>query len=263
MSRFTPPFSLVSLYHNIQAKHINNELYETLRYPIDFAHTAVRMSKYTNQSQAAYANEMDPTQSSAQPTGAYKYTEEAPTSAVNDGEFTTTTNTSRLPHSSTTAGNTTAGPMGTSGGTLGGERVSSGDGMMGKIKGAAAAVHGTGEALRGAFNTSIDKMAGDVCSPYRLVFITQSYKQKVTSLQQAGVAKETQVQEKGLDQIRQRNFHPATTSGMTGQGTMGGSGGLTGTGAGGVVGNEARVPGGSSGDPKNAAMHDASMGRGI
>lgn len=108
------------------------------------------MSNYNNQSQAAYANEMDPTQSSAQPTGAY----------TNE----TTTNTTRLPHSSTTAGSTTAGPMGTSGGTLGGERVSSGEGIMGKMKGAAAAVHGTGEALRGAFNTSIDKMAGDVCS---------------------------------------------------------------------------------------------------
>lgn len=35
---------------------------------------------------------------------------------------------------------------------------------MGKIKGAAAAVHGTGEALRGAFNTSVDNMAGDVSS---------------------------------------------------------------------------------------------------
>lgn len=82
-------------------------------------------------------------------------------------------------------------------------------------------------------------------------------------MQQAGVAKEQQVQDKGLGQIRERSFHPATTSGMTGQGTMGGAGGSTGTGAGGVVGNEARVPGGSSGDPRNAAMHDASMGRGI
>ena len=50
---------------------------------------------------------------------------------------------------------------------------------------------------------------------------------------------------------------------MTGQGSMTGTGGLTGTGAGGVVGQDARVPGGSSGDSRNAAMHDASLGRQI
>lgn len=75
-------------------------------------------------------------------------------------------------------------------------------------------------------------------------------------------------QEKGLAEIRERSFHPSnttasTTSGMTGQGSMTGTGGLTGTGAGGVVGHEERVPAGSSGDPRNAAMHDASIGRQI
>lgn len=106
------------------------------------------------QSTAAYTNEMDPSQSTTGPTAPYTST-----------ETTTTTHTSRAPHSSTAAGNTTAGPFATSGGTVGNERVESGQGMMGKIKGAAAAVHGTGEALRGAFNTSVDKMAGDVRAP--------------------------------------------------------------------------------------------------
>lgn len=50
---------------------------------------------------------------------------------------------------------------------------------------------------------------------------------------------------------------------MTGQGSMTGTGGLAGTGAGGVVGYEERVPAGSSGDRRNAAMHDTSMGRQI
>ena len=51
--------------------------------------------------------------------------------------------------------------------------MESGQGMMGKIKGAAATVHGTGEALRGAFNTSVDKMAGDVsfAIPLAILFL--------------------------------------------------------------------------------------------
>lgn len=79
--------------------------------------------------------------------------------------------------------------------------------------------------------------------------------------QKYGAEKDRQVQEKGLGEIRERNFHPTTTSGMTGQGSMSGTGGMTNTRDGAVVGHETRVPGGSSGDPVNAPMHDASMGR--
>ena len=78
--------------------------------------------------------------------------------------------------------------------------------------------------------------------------------------------KDLAIQEKGRAEASERTFHPSSTaaptsSGVTGQESMASAGGLTGTGAGRVVGQEARVPGGSSGDSRNAAMHDASLGR--
>ena len=102
----------------------------------------------SNQNSAAYTIEMDPTQSGAQPTQPY----------TTPQTTTTTTHTSR----GTDRGPTTTGTYVTAPGATTGERVSSGEGLMGKMKGAAAAVHGTGEALRGAFNTGVDNMAGDV-----------------------------------------------------------------------------------------------------
>lgn len=35
-----------------------------------------------------------------------------------------------------------------------------------KVKGVAAAIHGTGEAIRGTFNREVDRAFGDVCYPY-------------------------------------------------------------------------------------------------
>lgn len=104
-----------------------------------------------SQTQGAYTNEMDPTQTSTPPAGQLYSTTET----------TTTTHTSRTPHHST---GTAAGPMGTSGGAVGGEK--SGRGLLDKVvhgaKSGTTMIHGMGEAGRGAWNEKIDRMAGDV-----------------------------------------------------------------------------------------------------
>lgn len=102
--------------------------------------------KMNSQAQGSYANEMDPIQTGSQPTG-QPYT---------TTETTTTTHTSRTPHHSTTS--TTAGTMGTSGGVVGGEKK----GLGHTIKDMGTTLVGTADALRGSFNETVDKLAGDV-----------------------------------------------------------------------------------------------------
>lgn len=96
-------------------------------------------------------NEMDPIDSHTGPQG---YPEK-PSSTIHT---TTTTTTSR----GTTAGQTHVGTSGAMTSETSGERFESGEGVGGKVKGFVAAVHGMGETARGAFNSGVDQVAGDV-----------------------------------------------------------------------------------------------------
>lgn len=102
-----------------------------------------------SQSQGAYTNEMDLTQTNAPPAG-QPYT---------TTETTTTTHTPRSPHHSTTAGST-----GTSGGVVGGEKKSLGQ----KAKDVMTIGNGMVESMRGATNKGLDNMMGDVSSSFFL-----------------------------------------------------------------------------------------------
>lgn len=101
---------------------------------------------------------MDPTQSSTLAAG-QPYT---------TTETTTTTHTSRTPHHST---GTTAGPIGTSSGAVGGERVQSGQGLMGKVKQISTTIDGGLNSLRGRGLEVLDNAMGDVST------FTSSYKE--------------------------------------------------------------------------------------
>lgn len=105
-----------------------------------------------SQTQGAYANEMDPTQTSTPPAG-QPYT---------TTETITTTHTARTPQHSTAAA-----PMGTLGGVDGGQHTTSGRGILHGVKEGLATLQGGLEKGRGKFNEGIDTMGGDV-SPLHL-----------------------------------------------------------------------------------------------
>jgi hypothetical protein len=98
------------------------------------------------------------------------------------GTTTTTTTTETTEHHRGHP-HTATGTTGTAGTT-----TTSGEGMGHKLKSGIAAVHGTGEALRGAFNAKVDEVGGD----------------------REGVAKNTAVQNQGLSEVETGNFAHGT-----------------------------------------------------